>query len=306
MFDWFEDWGLTPTEERFLITALILLALWVVRLVVLRVVRGTIDDVTIWYRTRKIISYVVFLVAVLVISPLWLEGGNYATYIGLVSAGVAIALADVLKNLAGWVYIVLRRPFRNGDRVEISGQIGDVIDIRVFRFSMVEVGNWVHADQSTGRIIHVPNGLLFTNTLANYTEGFAFIWHEIEVLVTFESDWELAERLILESLEEHAVHHDPARAMAEILRTAEAYQIRYTHLTPAVYLTVKDSGVLLTGRLLCEARRRRSVDAAVWKSILRRFAAEPSVELAYPTVRTFLPDRLRVDTGGATQATPTQ
>lgn len=297
MANWIvENWGWTQVQARLLITAVFVLGLFLVRFVVLRLVRRSVDDPKVWYLTSKIVSYVIFVTGAILIAPLWLEGGDWATWLGLLAAGVAIALADVLKNLAGWLFIVLRRPFRNGDRIEIGGNTGDVIDIRVFRFSMVEVGNWVHADQSTGRIIHVPNGLLFTEALANYTEGFAFIWHEIEVLITFESDWELAERLILESLEEHAVHHDPARAMAEIRRTAEEYQIKYTHLTPAVYLTVRDSGVLLTGRVLCEARKRRGVDGAVWKSILRRFAAEPTVELAYPTVRTFLPDGLRIDT----------
>ncbi|MDX1450194.1 MAG: mechanosensitive ion channel, partial [Acidimicrobiia bacterium] len=221
--------------------------------------------------------------------------GGYGTYLGLLSAGIAIALADVLKNMAGFLFILVRRPFRLGDRVEIGGQIGDVVDIRVFRFSMLEVGNWVHADQSTGRIVHVPNGLVFTQPLANYTEGFEFIWHEIPVLVTFESDWRKAQDIVQSALEEHAPHHDPVRAQRELREAAGEYRIMYTHLTPRVYLTVKDSGVLLTGRVLVEVRKRRAVEDVMWRSILDGIAAEPTVELAYPTVRTFLHDPIRVE-----------
>ncbi len=289
------NFALTPTEARWMVTGLVVLALVLVRFVVLRVVHSRIEDTQVWYRTRKVVTYVLFAIGLLIIAQLWIQGSDLGTTIGLVSAGVAIALADVLKNLAGWLYIVLRRPFRVGDRVEIGGHVGDVVDQRVFRFSMLEVGNWVDADQSTGRIIHVPNGLTFTEPVANYTEGFGFIWHELPMLITFESDWELGDRMMMEALEEHAPHHDPNRASAELRRTAAAYSIRYTHLTPATYLTVKDSGVLITGRLLVEVRKRRAVEQAVWRSVLRRLAEEPTVELAYPTVRTFLPDPLRLE-----------
>ena len=71
-----------------------------------------------------------------------------------------------------------------------------------------------------------------------------------------------------------------------------AYRIRYTHTTPMTYLTVKDSGVLITGRILVPVRRRRFVEDAIWKSILRALAEEPTVELAYPTIWAYLRDPL--------------
>ncbi len=296
MLEWLKTtFDLSTVAAKWVITGLLLVGLTLVRLAVVRVAQSRIADESHWYRIRKIMSYTVFVIGGLILGRLWLEGGGYGTYLGLLSAGVAIALADVLKNLAGFLYILIRRPFRLGDRVEIGGDIGDVVDIRAFRFSMLEVGNWVHADQSTGRIMHVPNGLVFTMPLANYTEGFEFIWHEIEVLITFESDWRRAQEVIQRALEEHAPHHDPIRAQAELRKTAAEYRIMYTHLTPRVYLTVKDSGVQLTGRLLVEVRKRRAVEDVVWRSILDGFALEPDVELAYPTVRTFFHDPIRVE-----------
>ena len=92
--------------------------------------------------------------------------------------------------MAGWLFIVGKRPFTVGDRIEVDGSAGDVIDVSLFQFTMLEIGNWVDADQSTGRIIHVPNRFAFNKSLANFTQSFGFIWNEANVLITFESDWE--------------------------------------------------------------------------------------------------------------------
>jgi hypothetical protein len=115
-------------------------------------------------------------------------------------------------------------------------------------------------------------------------------------MITFESDWKLAERLILDILEDDApdVH---GAAGATIKATARRYSIRLGTLTPTVYLNVRDSGVVLTARYLVEARTRRGREDRIWRSILDVFAENPTVEFAYPTRRTFLRDLIRVDEG---------
>lgn len=281
-------------ELKILLTAVVLVGLALLRWLAIRAVTRRVDDVEVWYRTRKIATYLTVAVGAVALASLWVEPlGDIGTFLGLVSAGVAIALSDVLKNIAGWLYVVLRRPYRLDDRIEINGVAGDVIDIRVFRTTLLEIRNWVDADQSTGRIVHIPNGKVLTCEVTNATEGFPYLWHEVPVLVTFESAWQRAEELMLDVLREAgaAVVTDAAES---IRRAARSYKIRYTHLSPTVYVAVRDSGVLLTGRLLVDARRRRAVDQQVWRGVLEAFAAEPTVELAYPTVRAYLPDALRV------------
>ena len=176
----------------------------------------------------------------------------------------------------------------------MTGLKGDVVDVRLFRFTLMEVQGWVEAEQSTGRLVHVPNGIVFTQPVANYTEGFAYIWEETPVLVTFESDWKLAEELILDALEEAAPDVERT-AGPRIRETARRYSIRIGALTPTVYITVEESGVLLTARFLVETRTRRGREDRVWRAILQRFAEAPSVELAYPTVRTYLHDAVRLE-----------
>lgn len=262
-----------------------------------RLVARSVESTDAAYRANKILNYVATAIFIITAAFIWVDAfSNLPTYLGLLSAGIAIALADVLKNMVGWVYILSRKPFQVGDRIEVEGIKGDVVDIRLFRFSLMEVDGWVDAEQSTGRLVHVPNGVVFNKQVANYTEGFGFIWHEVPVLITFESDWKLAERLMLEVLENDAPDVEGS-AGATIRATARRYSIRVGTLTPTVYLSVRDSGVLLTARYLVEARTRRGREDRVWRSILEAFAEHPNVELAYPTVRTYFGGPIELDRG---------
>jgi small-conductance mechanosensitive channel len=148
----------------------------------------------------------------------------------------------------------------------------------------LEIGNWVDADQSTGRVIHIPNGKIFREAQANYSKGFSFIWNEIAVLVTFESNWKKAKTLLLEIAERHAAHLSE-KAEEKVRQAARKFMILYTHLTPAVYTSVADSGVLLTLRYLCEPRRRRATAQEIWEDILEAFAGCSDIDFAYPTYR---------------------
>jgi small-conductance mechanosensitive channel len=280
-----ETVGLDATQRNLVLSVLLIGVLVAVRVVVGRLITRKVDDTQIWYQTRKITTYLAAVIGTFALLAIWVtELRGLGTFLGLLSAGIAIALSDLLRNIAGWVYILLRRPYRVDDRVQIGEVAGDVIDIRMFRTTLLEIGNWVDADQSTGRIVHVPNGRVLSTEVYNATEGFGYVWHEIPVLVTFETDWKRAEELLRATLDATA-GHTVEEATIRIRRAARSYKIRYTHLTPTVYVGVRDSGILLTGRVLVDARRRRAVDQQVWRTLLDAFAEEPGVQLAYPTTR---------------------
>ena len=270
-----------------LVVGLLILRGFVVR-VLRRQLADVDEDLHTWFRARRVTSYIFTFLAVITLTWIWVDAFNaLPTYLGLLSAGLAVALADVLKDMAGWLYIVAKKPLKVGQRIEIKGVRGDVVDTRLFRFTLMEIGNWVHADQSTGRLVHIPNAVVFTDALANYTEGSDFIWHEIPVLVTFESDWQAAKAIILDEIQ--AIAATTAQEAASSLRAmAHEYQVKLGTLTPIVYLTVRDSGVLLTGRYLVSARQSRASEERVWEAILTRFSEDSSLSLAYPTVRTYL------------------
>ena len=154
----------------------------------------------------------------------------------------------------------------------------------MFQFSMLEIGNWVDADQSTGRIMHVPNGKVLRERTANFSRGFEYIWHEIPVLVTFESNWRKAKQILEEvvNADTFSVAEDVQR---QVRRAASRYLIYSGKMTPIVYTAVRDSGILLTIRYLTKPKTRRGTEQQIWEDVLSRFDAEPDIEFAYPTMR---------------------
>ncbi|MEA3408944.1 MAG: mechanosensitive ion channel family protein, partial [Candidatus Eisenbacteria bacterium] len=274
--------GFSPDVSVNLIsTVVIVVVLWAARALVLRIVWRRSDDMKARYQWGKVSGYATVTTGALIIGRIWFAGfQSFATLAGLITAGIAIALKDLVANIAGWIFILWRRPFVVGDRVQIGEFAGDVIDIRVFQFSLLEVGNWVDADQSTGRVLHVPNGMLMTAPLASYSGGFQFIWNEIPILLTFESDWRKAKEILLKIGSEHAEHLS-AKAAERVREASKKFMIFYSTLTPTVYTTVKNSGVLLTIRYLCRPRRRRSTEQAIWEDVLEQFAAVPGIDFAY-------------------------
>ena len=282
-----EQWtGLSvAVQKQFFFSILIVLSLLLIRYWIRGSIRRRVEDVSHRYYWQRITTYTIVILAILIIARVWFMGIQpLFAYFGIVSAGLAIALHDTIANLAGWLFILLRRPFQVGDRVEIGDIAGDVIDIRLFQFSLLEVGNWVDADQSTGRIVHVPNGKVMREPLANYTKGFRYIWHEVPVLITFESDWQKAKE-ILETIAEERVHQLSEDAEDQIRQAARQYMIFYGKLTPKVFLTVKDCGVLLTLRYMVNPRRRRNTEEDIWTGILVAFAQHDDIDFAYPTLR---------------------
>ena len=280
---------LTPEVQTDLFrSAAVILILLLLRRIILFVVNRRTKDVSTRYHWRKTSSYVTFGLCLFIVGAIWFQGfRSLSTYLGLVSAGVAIALQTPLANLAGWFFILWRRPFSVGDRIQVGEVRGDVIDQRIFMFSLMEIGNWVDAEQSTGRVIHIPNGKIFSEPLANYTDGFEHIWNEIAVLVTFESDWKKAKGLLSEIALKHGEKFT-APAERQIKEAASKMMIYLSKLTPIVYTSVKDHGVMLSLRYLCNPRNRRGSEEEIWEDILNAFAESKDIDFAYPTQRHYL------------------
>lgn len=280
--------GLSQTAiSNLIMTLVVILVLTTLRWLLVRVVNRRVADVRAQYTWRKAISYTTVGIGFLLIGRIWIaEFGALATFLGLLSAGVAIALRDLLVDMAGWLFIIWRRPFSPGDRIAVVGHAGDVIDQRLFQFTLLETGTQTGAGQSTGRIIHVPNGKVFSEPIINYTRGFQYIWNEIPVVVTFESKWRDAKEILQQIAHEKAEHLSDD-AERRVRQAAQEYMIFYSKLTPAVYTDVVDIGIRLTIRYLVEPRRRRGSEEALWEAILDAFGARDDIDFAYPTQRIY-------------------
>ena len=277
---------LSPLAQTHLFTSIIIiLILWLLHALVMSIVLRRVEDVRIRYRWRKTSKSVAAGLGVVLVGRVWFEGiQSLITFLAFVAAGLTIALKDVVTAIAGWFFIIWRRPFNVGDRIQIGDQAGDVIDVRIFKFTLMEIGNWVDADQSTGRVLHIPNGLVLSEVVSNYSRGFQYIWNELPVLVTFESNWEKAKTILQEIATKHAQHSSEI-AQKRIQEASRRFMIFYSVLTPTVYTSLAESGVLLTIRYLCEPRTRRGTSQTIWEDVLHQFAAQKDINFAYPTRR---------------------
>lgn len=267
------------------LTVAVVLGAWLIRRIGRKIIVSAIQDRVVQYRWRKTLAYVTTALAALFVIAIWVDGlSQVGTFLGLVSAGVAIALRDVLVDIAGWLILVTKPPFEVGDRIQIGDHSGDVVDISVLHFHLLEIGNWVDSDQSTGRLVQVPNAKILTDPIANYTSEFPFLWHEIPVVLTFESDWRKAKTILLEMVSETSA--EMSDRAAEFLRKRPSRMlISYPIVTATVYTSVLDHGICLSMRFLTDPRRRRTFDQTLWEGVLDMLAHEPEIQLAYPTQR---------------------
>ncbi len=277
----------SPYFQKGLISFITLIIAYLIAALTTRIINKNIKDLKKRHSARKFTIYTATFLSILIIIPVWInKSTSLTTILGLMGAGLTLALHQPILSIAGWLLILIRKPYETGDRVEVGGIKGDVVDIRLFYTSLLEIGNWVDADQSTGRIIHCPNNKIFTEAIFNYTKGFEYIWNEIKIVVTYESDWKKAKNIILDVTTKDQIDLGET-VRGKIQRLSKKYMIHYEKLTPIVWTNIIDFGVELTLRYLTDARKRRSTQDEICGAILDRFNQEPDVDFAYPTYRIY-------------------
>ena len=292
----FQDWSQwiydtfsigQPVQYRIMATLVVAVFLFLLRKLILSIFRSRIQDVKTRYSWEKSSLYLNYFLFILIVIPVWFrELHVFGTFFGLMAAGIALVLKEPILNFFGWIYIIVRKPFDMGDRIQIENVEGDILDISFFEFTLLEIKNWVEADQSTGRIIHLPNGWVFTRPIMNYNQAMNFIWHEIPFMITFESNWQKAKDILLK-IEKDKLQALSKEILPEIEKANRKYYIEYKKLDPTVYTKVKENGVMLTLRYLCPPKQRRNYEQIVVEETLRQFAKHADIPFAYPTTRFF-------------------
>ena len=282
------DLGSLPdVYSRLLITGAILIVLLGIRFLFNSLIVKKIKNIKTKYLWRKAGDYLLFFVGFLLIGRTWFVAvQSLATFVGIITAGLTIAMRELLIDLAGWLFILTRRPFNLGDRIEIGDLKGDVIDIRAFKFTLLEVENWVDGEQSTGRIVHVPNRDIFSKEIYNYTIGFRFIWNEVSIVITYESNYEKAKKIVEGIVGKHSANL-PEKAEQKVIEAAQKFLVYYSSLTPIVYTKVIDYGVKLTMRYICSPKMRRITEHRIYEDVIKAFSKEDDIDFAYPTYRIF-------------------
>lgn len=288
MTDWIEGtFGLDAVTQAKVFRSIVAIVLLVIiNRAAVRVILARTTDIRTGYHVRKIAAYFTFAIAFIIVGRIWFGGiDSLATFTGLIAAGLVVALRDPILNVAGWMFIIWRRPFEFGDRIQIGDHFGDVVDLRVFQFTLVELRGWVDADQPTGRLLHVPNSHVFSKAQANYSKGIPLIWDELRLYVTFESNWKAAKSLLQGVAQRHSETVETMSARDSSRRLSSQLLQEHAELTPQVHTSIDDRGVQLTLRYLCDPSRRRATATAIGEDVLREILAQPDIRIAYPTIR---------------------
>jgi len=236
------------------------------------------------YSFRKTIWFLTVIVVFVALINIWIDSSEalLVTY-GILTAGVAIALQDAIKNFAGSIYIFWGGLYRVGNRIEVEGTYGDVIDIGVFYTTMMEVGGWVGANQPSGRITFLPNGAVLRSPVFNFSRHHKFLWDEVSVVVSPESDWGEAMKIIGEIGREHTGEFIE-RANKDFTNLERRYYIEGSSIEPNVYIKPNKQGFELTLRYVVHIRKRRSVASGIYGHILRVFGEHSKIQVVtHPT-----------------------
>ncbi len=224
-------------------TVLILFFGYLLLFILVGIINRRVPNLKRKHLLRKNTAYALNFVILVSIIVVWVHNIQSITiFFSVIGAGVVLALQETILCMAGWLYIIARKPYEVGDRIEFGGVKGDVIDIMMFNTTMLEIGNWADADQSTGRLVEVPNSNIFKQPHFNFSRGFEFIWNEIKVMVTFESDWKRGEEIMMKHGNKEAEGMEDI-VKKKITKMTLQYMIFFDKLTPVVYTNIKDSGV---------------------------------------------------------------
>jgi len=235
------------------------------------------------YTIRKTVSSIISILFLGAILAIWFqETTTLVLAFGLLSAGIAIALQDVLKNLAGGILIILTSPFKAGDRIQVENDSGDVLDIKLFSTTLMEIRGWVEADQYSGRLLLIPNSFILNKTVKNYTKDFSFIWDEIDFMLTYESNWKKAQEIAIE------IAHDITGAFEqsaknELGNMEEKYLIHPSDVEEKIYTRITDNWIDMRLRYVVDPRQRRKVSNSLNEKILEAFNRKKDIKIASAT-----------------------
>lgn len=269
----FLDFFETDVEIKILGTGVLVVVLYLLRLLAYRLITRHVEKINRRYAWRQSVNYVIYALALLLVVRLWFAWFQSVwTLLSLVAAALVIISKELLLNLVASGVILWRQLFEIGDRVQVGDRCGDVIDTGPIYFSLAEVG----AEEPTGRIIKVPNSMVLTQPVTNYTGRAALLWHEITLDLKADSSWEQARRIATEVAEAHTYVFTPEE-LADLRNTRE--EIIFTKTTPSVYVRVREGKMAVTIRYLCKFHKRRTTEQQIWEDLLARFAAVPDVHL---------------------------
>ena len=256
-----------------ILTILIFFVFGVIKSIIKKIYSNLpVNDKKKFFRNRKI-RIILTAISFVLVFLLWGEKlSGLITFISLISAGLTIAIREIIFNFFAGIYINISRPFEIEDRIEIDDVMGDVISKHALGFEILEIGKRVYGEQSTGRIIHIPNSYIFTKTLKNYTKVFKYIWDEIKVDVSLDADIKKTEEILYEIVFDNETLKEIPKKMEDAVDEAILeYRIYYNNLDPIIYIKIERSHIEMYIRYLVHPKKSRDVQNEINMRIMEEY-----------------------------------
>ena len=278
---WLENHPFASNIIKYLIWVLLVLIFitWIRRLI-----QKKLPDSSVKYKSQKgveIIGY--FLVVLITITYFTGSIKDFGLAIGLLTAGITITLQELILSIAGSFYIFFVKVYKPGDRIEINGIKGDVIDIDSIYTTMMEIGEWVSSDNYSGRIVKLSNAFVFKGPVYNYSQDFPFVWDEFNLPIRYGSDVELAKSIVITCAQDILASfvEDSISKWKDVV---DKYYIENAQVEPTLAITMTDNWIQFNLRYIVDYKKRRYTKTLLNEAIGEKIkATDGKVTLASAT-----------------------
>lgn len=271
MEEFIEKWLFDATLGKIIAGILAIIIVISLVKIIQKAVSKKVKDSDTRYRVRKSVSFFGYLIAVFVLTIIFSDKlGGLTVAFGVAGAGIAFALQEVIASFAGWFAISFAKFYKPGDRVQLGGIKGDVIDVGILRTTLMELGQWVNGDLYNGRVVRIANSFVFKEPVFNYSGDFPFLWDEITIPVKYNSDYKFARELLQQISNEILQNYsdDAKSAWSELV---EKFLIEDARIDPMITIIANDNWVEYTIRYVVDYKARRITKDRLFSRILSAF-----------------------------------
>lgn len=238
-----------------------------------RLASGRVESKEVRYGIRRGLKFAGYLFTILLVIGIFSNQlSNITVALGVAGAGIAFALQEIIVSIAGWFALSFGQFYRIGDRIQLGGIKGDVIDISVLRTTIMEIGEWVKSDQYNGRIVRIANSFVFKEPVYNYSADFPFVWDELTVPIKYGSNHHMARELILDAANKEVGGY-AREAQATWEKMTRKYAVENAIIDPRVFLIANDNWMEFTLRYVVDFKKRRLTKDLLCTRILDAVAA---------------------------------
>ena len=257
-----------PTVGKIATLVLGIMVIWLLVKTIQRKFITKLENKNNRYRTKKFSTIIGYFLTILLITIVYSDKlGGLTIALGVAGAGIAFALQEVITSFAGWLAILFGGFYKTGDRVQLGGIKGDVMDIGVLRTTIMEIGQWVDGDLYNGRIVMVANSFVFKEPVFNYSGDFPFLWDEIKIPIQYGSNYEKTKSILYQSTKDITGNlSDQSHGKWTALQ--QRFMLENAQTDPMVSLIANDNWIEFTVRYVVDYKKRRTTKTDLFMRIL--------------------------------------